>query len=40
MTKIELTIFNLYGVECGTRYKEISSTYHYCPWCGELVKWE
>lgn len=28
------------GVECGACHKEISSTYHYCPWCGRQVKWE
>jgi len=28
------------GVECGACHKEISSTYHYCPWCGRSVKWE
>ena len=28
------------GVECGFCHKEISSTYHYCPYCGKLVKWE
>lgn len=28
------------GVECGSCHKEISSTYHYCPYCGRAVKWE
>lgn len=28
------------GVECGACHKEISSTYHYCPYCGRFVKWE
>ena len=28
----------IYGVECGACHKEISSTYHYCPWCGRVVK--
>ena len=28
------------GVECGSCHKEISSTYHYCPYCGRSVKWE
>ena len=28
------------GVECGACHKEISSTYHYCPWCGRVVKWK
>ena len=28
------------GVECGSCHKEISSTYHYCPYCGKEVKWE
>lgn len=28
------------GVECGACHKEISSTYHYCPYCGRSVKWE
>jgi hypothetical protein len=28
------------GVECGACCKEISSTYHYCPWCGRQIKWE
>ncbi len=28
------------GVECGTCHKEISSIYHYCPYCGREVKWD
>ena len=28
------------GVECGACGQEISSTYHYCPYCGRLVKWD
>ena len=28
------------GVECGSCHKEISSTYHYCPYCGRSVKWD
>jgi hypothetical protein len=28
------------GIECGSCYKEISSTYHYCPYCGRTLKWE
>lgn len=25
------------GVECGSCHKEISSTYHYCPYCGRRI---
>ena len=28
------------GLECGSYHKEISSTYHYCPYCGKAVKWK
>ena len=28
------------GVECSACHREISSTYHYCPYCGRSVKWE
>ena len=28
------------GVECGSCHKEISSIYHYCPYCGKPITWE